>query len=225
MNLSKNQNRANVHFEQMANRAIITLTLFVLIFLSLRTSAQGPVSQKIKLSIGYETFSTGNAHGGFTAPSISLTKSLNQLIFAPTIQYQSKKIDGLRVCYSRNLSGTPYKADATDPEDHYDGEFQSVLQLNLFAYAQYVQDARLSSNAIRNEQMIHRESSTNYGQIRLNTAETGIGIELRVNINHFLCWRNYVGAGVYSHLNYVKGLDHEKQSTSLLLGTGLQYNF
>jgi hypothetical protein len=170
--------------------------------------------------MGVDVFSSGNGHGIFYSPYVTISKGRNTFIFGPTIQRTHTSLNGGKVAYTRNLSGSC----ETFVKDNY---YRSVdvIQLNFFCYIQYNQAAYLSQATVDDEKMVCRGLDVDWSKVRYSTVESGTGIEFRININNNLCWKNYIGASVYQHLDYITGMDHEQCASSLTLGTGIRYIF
>lgn len=181
-------------------------------------SAQG---RPLRYGIGAECLSTGSGLKGFSSAYVSVSSKYNQLAIGAMIQNNSNAVDGIRMVYTRNLSGTFFQKDLAYPG----GQGTDLIELSGSAYFQYSQNAALSkAEVLASERINRRNEPLNFNSLRLNTAEGGAGIELRVNFTERLVWRNYVGAGFYYHLNYQKGLYMDKKGTSLLAGTGIQFS-
>jgi hypothetical protein len=193
-----------------------TLILFLLILNICLFNAQS--GSKLKPGFGVELLSSGNGHGAFTSPRLSIKIRTNTFSAGPLIQNCTGTIKGIKLTYSKNLSGTDYDCRLED----YPYSAPDIIQINFFSYLQYIHKTQLCSSIIRTEQMIHSESTMEYNHLKLSTGEAGAGIELRFNLNSTICWRSFIAAAVYDHFSYQKGMDHEKIAPSLNLGTGLQ---
>ena len=198
----------------------ITILIFLTIINICFFSAQGFYSTPVRTGMGVDLCSSGNGHGVFYTPYVSFHKGRNTFILGPTIQSRSMSVNGGKFTYTRNLSGNCQ----TFVKDNYYNS-TDVIQLNFFCYLQYNQSALLSNSTIRDEKMVCRGLDVNWNAVRFSTVETGTGIEFRININNNLCVKNYIGASVYQHLDYIVGMDHEQCASSLTLGTGIRYIF
>lgn len=203
------------------NTSILYVLLFLIfIFSSLsgKLSAQG---EALSYGVGAECLSTGNGLGGFSSPYLSLSKNYNQISIGALVQSRNSELQGFRLGYVRNLSGAVPKKERVYPS----APSWDLIEISGLAYFQYCQNSLISkAEAIASERINRRNEPSNFSSLRLNSAEAGIGIELRINVCDRLVWRNYVGAGYYYHLTYKKGLEMDRQGTSLLAGTGLQFN-
>jgi hypothetical protein len=198
----------------------ITILIFFMIINICFFSAQNQFRMPVRTGMGVDLYSSGNGHGIFYSPYVSLHKGRNTFTFGPTIQRTHMTLNGGRVSYSRNLSGN---CETFVKDDYY--RSTDVIQLNFFCYIQYNQAAYLNNATIDDEKMVSRGLDVDWNKVRYSTVESGTGIEFRININNHLCWKNYIGASVYQHLDYINGMDHEQCASSLTLGTGMRYKF
>lgn len=195
----------------------ITIGIFVLILNICVLSAQDISSPTPKLGMGVEFLASGNGHGIFTAPYISMSKGANMVSVAPMLQKCTSDLNGLKVTYSRNLSTeTPFEEG-----DDYASNLPDLFQLNFFGYFQHVNNASLCPSTVKHEQRIKRNEVVDISQIKFNTTEVGSGIEFRVNFTQRISWRNFVGASLYYHHNYHVWLDHAKVAPGLQLATAI----
>lgn len=194
--------------------------LFVIISgVSTLMNAQG---QHLRYVIGTECLATGSGLAGFTTPYLGISSKFNQFSLGAMIQNRTSEVQGLRMAYTRNLSGAVSQSDVLLPEK----QGADLLEISCSAYFQYSQNAFISKAEAIAAQRINRrmEPSADFSSVRLNTLEGGFGVELRVNLTERIVWRNFVGAGYYYHLTYRKGLYMDRRGTSLLAGTGIQFN-
>ncbi len=195
----------------------MTLVIFFIILNICVFTAQTAKSYRdVKIGGGIQLQSSGNAHGAFYTPYVSFNYGTHSIIVGAMTHKRSGLTRGGQITYSKNLSSQEqYKGG------DYPTPIPDLLQLNFYSYLQYTNDMPLCQSVIKTEQCIKRENSVDWANVKLNTAEAGAGIELRININEVFCIRNTIGAGVYNHMTYVKGMDHEKIAPTLNLSTGL----
>lgn len=189
-------------------------TLGILLMTGLKSQ-----TQQLHYSVGVECLSSGNGLGGFSSPYIGFNNNYNQWSLGALIQNRSSEFRGLRMGYVRNLSGYIPKSE----RDYERDEHRDFIDISSIVCFQYFQNALMSKKEIRYSELINRRKDhIDFNTLRLNTIEGLFGIELRVNINGCIVWRNYVGVGFYYHLNYIKGIYMDRLGNSLLCGTGIQ---
>jgi hypothetical protein len=165
-----------------------------------------------RAALGVEAFSSGNTHGTFYRPYAGWEVGRNFVSVGPLVQKESAMIKGLKIGYSRNMSGP------ADRDKDYD-----LLQLNLVSYIQYSELLPMSSRAVQEQYQVNRISDVRWENVKLSTAELGIGFELRVNIKRYVCWNNSCSMATYYHTKYFEGLTSERCGISLGLRTGLLF--
>jgi hypothetical protein len=193
-------------------------------FLATPASAQKyKPKSKCYIGGGLETYSSGNWHGTLFSPYLNLTKGRRSFNMGPVMQSRSKELSGGKFSFSYNLSGGKSKRVSVDEdeEDYVAGAQPGILQLNVFGFGQYIHNTPLSKSASITEQKTSREASINWSNVRLSTAEAGVGFELYVKFSKRVSWKNFIGGSVYCHTNYIAGMYHEKISPVLFMGTGI----
>lgn len=212
-----NQKRDELVIEDYSWLIKIALVIFLVILNICIANSQN--SHMVNTGGGIELSSSGNGLGAFTVPHLNLGAGRNTFMAGIMIQNQSGSMKGVKISYSRNLSGV----DPSRYNEDYVKHEPEPFQLNFLSYFQYNSPALLCSHLAQREQVIHRESTVNYSQLMLSSIESGVGIEFRVNITSNICLRSFISSGVYYHPNYSTPLDHEKCATTLQLGTGLNF--
>jgi hypothetical protein len=197
--------------------SVLKLKFAIVLFLGMNNlSAQQQGNLHTKIGIGADRFVSGNWHGAFYSPYLSLSRGNNIFTAGPVIQKRSLKVNGARVGYSRILMGGDKFA--------VDCEGQRVdqnFQLNAYCSVQYVENAQLSYSSVIIEERSNRKMDLNWNQLRMTTAEVCTGFELYYKISDHISWKNYFGACVYYHVTYKEGMYHERIAPVLVLGTGL----
>lgn len=182
----------------------------ILLLLAGSTSSQN-------VGMGIETNVSGNGHGAYYSGFLSLNKGNNTVRLGGMVQQRSMNINGVRLSYSYKLAGLDYETSVAS----YDELPNGSLVLSTFSYVQYLNNARLSSRRSKVESLTHEEKSIDWDKIKLSTVEAGIGIELNVKLTDWLQLRNFLGCGVYYHINYVGGMYQERMGPILNFGTGI----
>jgi len=181
------------------------------------------------LGLGLESYSSGNAHGAFYTGQLLLTKGRNTLGFGPVLQKRSLMTKGIKASYSLLIAdrNNPLSFGEPDPDMATYGEMLTPIdnglfnvQVRLFSYLQYVHQLPLSYRATRIESFTHPEATFDRSNLRLCTTEGGVGIQIDLIINK-LVLKNYIGASVFYHNTYTKGMYHERASAALIVGTGI----
>ncbi len=167
-------------------------------------------------AFGVESFSSGNTHGTFFRPYAGIAWGRNFVSAGPMIQKRSNLLKGVKVEYSRNLSGCSPDTEGAAPKCE-------PIQLNFISYIQYNKHLPMSYYVVQEQQNTSRRADADWNSVLLSTAETGFGMEVRIRITQNITWRNSSTASFHYHLNYVKGLTRERFSPSLGLCTGLLF--
>ncbi len=196
-------------------KSLKTTTQILLYFILIGTKLQAQYPSHSIYGIGMDFSSSGNGHGGYFAPSLSLTKGRNTFSAAVLIQKRSMTANGARISLSRNLTGSA--ADILLRRNY------SPLQLNIFANIQYNDKLPLSYCTVQEEETVCRvrEPQPNWNAMRLSTIETTFGLQLNVNITGTVAWKTYIGTAAYYHFNYYNALDHPRTAVTICLGTGV----
>lgn len=213
----QNQKRDELVIEDYSWLIKIVLVIFLVILNFCIANSQN--SHRAHAGGGIEQVSSGNGLGAFTVPHINFSKGRNTFMAGAMVQNISGSLNGIKINYSRNLSGM----DPSRYTEDYVRIEPEPFQLNLLSYFQYNSPALLCRHLAQREQIIHRESAVNYSQLMLSCIESGVGVEFRVNITPNICLRSFISTGVYFHPNYNTPLDHEKCATTLQLGTGINF--
>jgi hypothetical protein len=187
-------------------------------YYDLRTmyDAQQRMHSPVKIGAGVDSYVTCDLHGSYYNPYLAVSKGKNTIAFGPVIQKRGLEMNGGKLIYSRVLTGgNNYDLDCEG--DIVDGLFQ----INFFASAQMVKNARLSYSSVIIEERTNRQSDMNWSALRLTTAEVCTGFELHVKLTRNINWKNYFGVCVYDQVNYQQGMYHDKAAAVLALGTGI----
>lgn len=181
----------------------------------------------IKLGGGLDVSSTGNAHGTFYIPSVSLNKNRSTFFVGALLQKRTLNFSGARVNYSWDLTGEKLferEGGETDENPSNEKPLRQLIHLNIFAFGQYIHNTNLSYSSISIEQrasLLRNEIS--WADTKLTTAEIGVGFELEVRITERIRWKTYVSSAFYYHINYINGMYHDRMAPTLLLGTGIHF--
>jgi hypothetical protein len=183
-------------------------------------SAQKKSRAIYKLGGGIENYVSGNGHGSFYSAYLSVGDGKNFFSAGPVMQKRSMLMQGVKIGYSRVLTGGDFNTVDNDGEG-MDGN----LQLNFFISAQYVNQLPLSYSAVITEELIHNRSDfdmkQDWSKVKLSTAELSAGFELHFKITQNITWKTYIGPSVYYHVNYIQGMYSPKLAPVLLIGTGI----
>jgi hypothetical protein len=190
---------------------IYTLLLNLLLgALTFKGSAQN-------IGMGVETNISSNGHGTYYSGYISLNKGKGSVKLGACIQQRGMKMNGLRLGYSLKLAGLDQETTTALYDDLPNG---SVV-LNAFSYAQYLNDASLSSRRAKVESLTQLEGNRNWNTVKMSTAEAGIGIELTVKLSDWVQLRNFISLSGYYHVDYIQGMYQERMMPVINIGTGI----
>jgi hypothetical protein len=174
---------------------------------------------KYKFGIGFETYTSGNAHGTFYSARVNLSRGKNVFGFGPCLQKRSMQVNGIKLNYSYLLTGINEGYDQDEigenKKDPHD-----ILELRLLVSLQYISNASLSYKASRVETVTNPESTINYNDMRFSTIEGAVCLELDVDLK-WIRIRNYMGASVFNHFNYMNGMYRPKCGPALMFGAGI----
>jgi len=185
------------------------LAMVLVILLSSKSLFSQTTKEPAHFNFGVEAFSSADGHGTFYSPHLNVTKGNNTIGIGTMIQKRTGIMNGLKLSYSRNLTGVRDEAD--------------LLQINAFGSLQYNNKLPLSYALVNHEGRIYREQQTDFNSIKMATAEVTAGFGLQVNITRTISWNSYAGLATYYHLNYAKGIDHARMATGLMIGTGINF--
>ncbi len=176
-------------------------------------------SPSVKIGLGLETYVAGNALGTFYSARFNISKGRSVFGIGPCLQKRSMAFNGVKVSYSRLLSGGLDRYDA-DELKNIKEEREDLLELRMLCYFQYTNAAQLSYKASRVETITNKESNINFNEFRTSTIEGALCAELDVNLT-WLKIRNYMGFTTYYHFDYTTAMYRPKCSPALVFGTGI----
>lgn len=170
---------------------------------------------------GMEYVSSGNTHGGFIRPFCGLEKGRDLFTAGPLFQISAKRLNGVRIHYSRNISAAPMRSKP-DPGGNY--RFDRI-QFGFSAFIQYIHHAGLSRYVRDQEKKVARGEPVDFDKLKLSTLESGAGIELRINLAHNFSWYNCAMVCMHHHLLYTRGISRERTALTLGLASGIVLAF
>lgn len=196
-------------------KRLIFYTLFV--FGLITVKAQD--SSCVKLwGAGIEYYYSVNGHGAFISPHLSYSSGKHQLKIGPTIHKRSMQVKGAKLSYSFLLAGM-------DGEEKFNTNFRDnkngTWRVNLYSYLQFVDYTGLSYDRAKEETVLSADSTINWNNVYLSTAEGGLGAEIDVKLLNYFLLRAYVGVTVYSYLNYPTGMYQDKTGAAFVAGIGI----
>lgn len=175
---------------------------------------------KVLLGAGIETYYSVNGHGGFFSPHLSINKNKHHIKLGPAIHKRSLKLSGVKMQYSYILAGM-------DAEEQLNAGFRESSngswRVSIFAYAQFVDYTALSYRRTVEETLLSNDTTINWNNVYLSTAEGGLGAEIDVKIFNYVQLRCFAGVCVYSHLNYPVGMYQDKTAASFIAGAGINF--
>lgn len=202
-----------------------SVILFILLALSCNSLiSQNQTKSPYLFGIGIGSHVSGNAHGTFFDASASLYNGKNAFSAGACIQKRTMQACGGSFNYTRILTG---HENFTDKSLSYRVD-DSKLQLFCYSTISYIHNASLSYNAVKCEEALVKNQSefpSNANAIKLSTAQITAGFGLNLKLSKQLVWSNYIGVGVYQHLNHTAGMYCEKTAPMLCLGTALKLNY
>ncbi len=210
--------------------------LFFALFSFGMANAQDLVSGRTFYDIGIDYLSSGNGHAAFYSPGLVINRNYNAFSIAPLIYTSNNQFSGLKVSYSRNLTGIlkdDYEIVCLTHSDSLDfGEMlfykkthRDILQINFYTYLQYNKAIGLSSNFIEYEQLTNAEKDVNWQDVKVSTAEAGFGVQMQYNFSNAFALKVYSGLGAFRHFEYAHTLQNGREAFSLNLGATLLYTF
>lgn len=217
------------------------LMTFFVIFSNSKIYAQ---ALKTKFNAGIESYLSGNGHGTFFGGYVGIDKGRSSISIGPSLQKRSLKVNSGKLSYSYILAGykkTQQKLNMFDQvkenlaeldslklESMAEEEHNSRLQLRFYSYLQYTHNALLSDNTeLRDEKPYtgthNNENLNNWNQIRISTAELGIGAELQIKLTNKLYWKNTIAVSGYYHLNCPVNRCNAISPVMITIGTGFNF--
>ncbi len=198
--------------------------------------AQDVMSGRAFLDFGVDYAASNNGHSAFYAPTFVMNNHFNGLAISPLIYQDNNKLNGLKVMYIRNLSGKgsdDVKDNVITVQDSLDyieyRKFKKVhrdiLEVNFYSYLQYSRSLPLSSSAVAYEQENNLEMNVNWNQVKMSTAEAGLGFQLQYNITNTISFKVYSGLGAYYHVDYKQALHKGRNAFCMNTGATLLYTF
>lgn len=195
--------------------------LFIIVFHAGLINAQNKYTGMARFGGGIDLAASCNGHGAFYAPHLSIYKHNYALSFGPLIHKRSGIVNSVKVTFSRNLTGA--KNRHMKDEYFYNYHYPDLLQLNFYSTLQYNGKLPLSYANVKEEELVNREPQPDFNRLRMATAEVSSGIAFQVNFTNAISWKSYIGLACYYHLNYLKGLDHERTGAVISAGTSISF--
>ncbi len=173
----------------------------------------------VRLGLGMEMYTSGNAHGTFYSARVNVSRGKSVFSFGPCLQKRVLAVNGIKLNYSYLLTGINEGYDQDEVGENKNDP-SDIIELRLLVSLQYISNGALSYKAARVETLTNPESTTNYNSMRLSTIEAAVCLEVDVNLK-WMRIRNFMGASVFNHFNYVNGMYRPKCGPALIFGTGI----
>jgi hypothetical protein len=206
------------NFKNTFSKLIVGLILFGQINFSF---AQDSIRKPLLVGIGAEAYFTLSGAGGYYSPYLAFNRARGTFRIGPVIQKRSLEVNGLKAYFS-------YRIVSKNQEDLYHMNFAELrpgaLQVNIYMFAQYVQNAMLSYKRSVETQLLNIDSAwvnNDWNAVRLNTFQAGVGLELGIKITKRVLWTNYIGLSVYDHTNWFPELYYDRTAVVLMMGSSL----
>jgi hypothetical protein len=195
--------------------------IFILALSAASMVSQNKYTSLSKYGGGVETYQSCNGHGMFYSPFLSIYKRNSAYSFGPTIHKRSGIMNGFKVAYSCNLTGS--KNRHMKDEYFYNYKYPDLFQLNFYSSLQYTGKLPLSYSAVKKEERINHEPQPDWSLLRIATAEASTGLSFQVNLTNNFCWKTYAGVSLYYHVNYLETMVHPKTGPAINLGTSVSF--
>lgn len=193
------------------------LWLFCL-FLLLNASLKAQLNDRdLHVGLGLSNYLTSNGHGAFYSGYLAVSKGKGTIMFGPCLQKRFAQVKGGRLSFTWLLAG---RDEDEGGQPSFNETDDGVMQLKFLSYVQYLDQASLSYNRARIETITNPEDTRDWNQVKLSTAEAGMGVELDLKLKYFTI-RNFITLSGYYHVNYIQGMYHERCGPALSLGTAL----
>jgi hypothetical protein len=217
MTTMENQYQKTTAFDFLI-KLILFLSIIVLNIGLLSAQSKGA---PFTAGIGVSYISSGCGHGAFYAPELVLQKGRGTVQLSALVQARTGIAGGGRVSYKfcinpgvASVKGRPFEFSEPD-----------LFQFNIIGYTQYIDWMPICPILAAEERVISSDRFARWETVRLSTAEAGAGFEMKVNIGRCLSWKSHASAGLYHHLTYVNGMNHQRTGSTVGFGTGLFYIF
>ncbi len=175
--------------------------------------------KKTRIGLGLDMSLSNNGHGGFYGAHLSVSKGRNSFKAGPVMHQRSMQLSGGRLSYSYILAGMDGEEQMgiTFPESN-----NGSCRISLYAYLQYVSNTTLSYTRAKEETQLYIDTiPVDWNAVRLSTIEGALGAEIDVKLLGYVQWRTFVGLGLYSYLNPVRGMYQENTGLMFMIGTGI----
>lgn len=202
---------------------------------------------KYKLGMEIGSNVSGNGHGAFYEGGITFSNKKNVFLIGTCIQKRKSDLCGASFSYMRTIldrnsfSKKPIKItenmdelekleameENEEMEELKNNKGIERLQLFFFTKAQYIHDASLSFQGVKQEEDFSREKndySTDFSNYKTSTLEFYGGFGINLNISKNLTWANSIGFGTYYHMNYIPGMYKDQIAPVMMLKTSLRIN-
>ncbi len=206
--------------------SVVTLLTLTLLINGFSAFGQKNKNTPISFGAGIGTHISGNSLGGFYSLNGDLYKNKNIISLGLCIQNRSEVVNGIKIGYSRILSGV--ENFSFDENSHDNDIIDRRFQLYFFSTLQYTKNAHLSKGAslLENKSSISKDNDKpNYSKAKLTTIEACVGFGLNTKIGKNIIWSNYIGLCSYLHTNYINGMYIDKSALALTLGTTIGVKF
>lgn len=195
----------------------LVVILFLMFASPNQLSAQKFDINSYNVGTSIDTYVTGGGHGTFYTGNVVLFNEKNTFTFGPCIQKRTAKPGGFKIGYTRKLADN----NKEEGQSSYKESEVGSLQLNLFTSLQYVERLPLSYAKARIEELTSLTDNVKFSQSKLSTINASFGVEVNVKLSNTLQLKNFIGASVYYHTNYVQGMYMDQMAPALIIGTGI----
>ncbi|MGZ3884376.1 MAG: hypothetical protein ACXVP0_17265 [Bacteroidia bacterium] len=194
----------------------ILITVLLLTCGSLR--GQDSIRKPAYFGIGVEAYLSMSGHGGYYGGYGMLSKGKHMLRIGACMQKRNLQVNGCKLLYS-------YRVASMNGEDIYSMSFSELrvgaCQVNVQGFVQYLNNAVLSYKRSKEEGILSKDSTINWGKVTLSTLEIGVVAELALKFTKKTFLNAFIGISYYNHLNYFTGIYNDKSGPVLILGAGI----
>ena len=208
------------------------ITLLIVIVCVFNSISQNKTNKRYCFVAGVGIHLSGNSVGGIYDLYGNMYKKNNITSIGLCIQGRTKMPCGMRIGYSRILTGKDKilfveneKIEEIEEIDELE-VINEKLQLYFYSYLQYTYNTPLSYVASQTEvdnSISKNDMLKNYSNSRLSTVEACFGFGLNVKLNKIIVWSNYIGLSNHYYTNYVNGMYIDKCALGIALGTTLGF--
>ncbi|HWY33492.1 MAG TPA: hypothetical protein VNX68_02525 [Nitrosopumilaceae archaeon] len=175
--------------------------------------------------VAFTSAITGSGHGTSYSPRLFFKSNRNLFSAGPVIQKRNFHLSGVQIGYEYTVfDGKASNRFGSDFENY--SRKDGKVELFMFLSSSYLYSAYLGKSEIKMENgMSNDRIPVSIEHFKFKTIENYTGFGMRIKFTEQFKWYSAVGFGGYMTLDGPCDKHRNKQDISLLLKTGLSYQF